>query len=194
MVYKLTERMGAHGVMEPVAKKSKDKATVPGRKLAFRSYEYSLASCEHVIAGSAQELADFAPGEGWKNLLVDYVDTERMGAHGVMEPVAKKSKDKATVPGRKLAFRSYEYSLASCEHVIAGSAQALADFAPGDGWKNLLVDYVDHGQIDDQWRGHDAIINARDYPAQSLSELPFTAQSLMRGDRVMATETTVLPQ
>ena len=111
-----------------------------------------------------------------------------------MEPVAKKSKDKATVPGRKLAFRSYEYSLASCEHVIAGSTQALADFAPGEGWKNLLVDYVDHGQIDDQWRGHDAIINARDYHAQSLSELPITAQSLMRGDPVIPTETTVLPQ
>ena len=52
MVYKLTERENADGVMQPVAKKSKDKATVPGRKLAFRSYEYNLADCEHVISGS----------------------------------------------------------------------------------------------------------------------------------------------
>ena len=37
-------------------------------------------------------------------------------------------------------------------------------------------------------------MNARDYHAQSLSELPITAQSLMRGDPVIPTETTVLPQ
>ena len=37
MVYKLTERENADGIMEPVAKKSKDTATVPGRKLAYRS-------------------------------------------------------------------------------------------------------------------------------------------------------------
>ena len=35
---------------------------------------------------------------------------------------------------------------------------------------------------------------ARDYHAQALSELPLPAQSLMRGDPVIPTETTVLPQ
>ena len=67
MVYKLTERENADGVMQPVAKKSKDKATVPGRKLAFRSYEYNLADCEHVISGSEDQLAAFRPEEGWKD-------------------------------------------------------------------------------------------------------------------------------
>ena len=52
MVYKLTERENSAGVMQPVAKKSKDKASVPGRKLAYRSYEYGLAETEHVISGS----------------------------------------------------------------------------------------------------------------------------------------------
>ena len=49
MVYKLTERENSAGDMQPVAKKSKDKATVPGRKLAFRSYEYfagRLRTCD----------------------------------------------------------------------------------------------------------------------------------------------------
>ena len=156
--------------------------------------EYAIAALQTAPVDSYGVGTQLVTGSGAPTCAMVYKLTERMGAHGVMEPVAKKSKDKATVPGRKLAFRSYEYSLASCEHVIAGSAQALADFAPGEGWKNLLVDYVDHGQIDDQWRGHDAIINARDYHAQSLSELPITAQSLMRGDPVIPTETTVLPQ
>ena len=66
MVYKLTERENSAGDMQPVAKKSKDKATVPGRKLAFRSYEYSLADCEHVISGSEEQLAAYQPEEGWR--------------------------------------------------------------------------------------------------------------------------------
>lgn len=156
--------------------------------------EYAIAALQTAPVDSYGVGTQLVTGSGAPTCAMVYKLTERMGAHGAMEPVAKKSKDKATVPGRKLAFRSYEYSLASCEHVIAGDAQALADFAPGEGWKNLLVDYVDHGQIDDQWRGHDAIMNARDYHAQSLSELPITAQSLMRGDPVIPTETTVLPQ
>ncbi len=71
MVYKLTEREGTDGTMVPVMKKSKDKATVPGRKLAFRSYEYALAEAEHVISGSEEKLAGFTPEPTWKNLLVD---------------------------------------------------------------------------------------------------------------------------
>ncbi len=64
MVYKLTERENADGVMQPVAKKSKDKATVPGRKLAFRSYEYNLADCEHVISGSEDQAGRLPPRRG----------------------------------------------------------------------------------------------------------------------------------
>ena len=92
MVYKLTERENSAGEMQPVAKKSKDKATVPGRKLAFRSYEYSLADCEHVISGSEDKLAAYQPEDGWKDLLVDYVtngenhrdDQENQLLHGTL--------------------------------------------------------------------------------------------------------------
>ena len=57
---------------------------------------------------------------------------------------------------------------------------------------NLLVDFVDHGHIDAQWQGHDAIMAAHDYRAKALSELPITAQSLMKGEPVIPTETQVL--
>ena len=56
----------------------------------------------------------------------------------------------------------------------------------------MLVDFVDHGQIDAQWQGHDAIMAAHDYHAKALSELPITAQSLMKGEPVIPTETQVL--
>ena len=54
------------------------------------------------------------------------------------------------------------------------------------------MDYVDHGQIDSSWQGHDAIMRAHDYRAAALNELPIAAQSLMKGDPVIPTEITVL--
>ena len=121
-----------------------------------------------------------------------YKLTERENSAGDMQPVAKKSKDKATVPGRKLAFRSYEYSLADCEHVISGSEEQLAAYQPEEGWKDLLVGYVSNGEINSDYQGHEAIVNAHNYRAQALAELPIGAQSLMKGDPVIPTEITVL--
>ena len=121
-----------------------------------------------------------------------YKLTERENSAGEMQPVAKKSKDKATVPGRKLAFRSYEYSLADCEHVISGSEEQLAAYQPEEGWKDLLVGYVSNGEINSDYQGHEAIVNAHNYRAQALAELPIGAQSLMKGDPVIPTEITVL--
>ncbi len=76
--------------------------------------------------------------------------------------------------------------------MISGSEEKLAGYTPDNGWKNLLVDYVDHGQIDSSWQGHDAIMRAHDYRATALNELPIAAQSLMKGDPVIPTEITVL--
>lgn len=154
--------------------------------------EYALASLQTAPVDSYGVGTRLVTGSGAPTCAMVYKLTERENSAGVMQPVAKKSKDKATVPGRKLAFRSYEYNLADCEHVISGSEEQLAAFQPEEGWKDLLVDFVDHGQIDATWQGHDAIMAAHDYRAQALAELPITAQSLMRGEPVIPTETTVL--
>lgn len=154
--------------------------------------EYALAALQTAPVDSYGVGTRLVTGSGAPTCAMVYKLTERENADGVMQPVAKKSKDKATVPGRKLAFRSYEYNLADCEHVISGSEDQLAAFRPEEGWKDLLVDFVDHGQIDTTWQGHDAIMAAHDYRAKALAELPITAQSLMRGEPVIPTETTVL--
>lgn len=154
--------------------------------------EYALAALQTAPVDSYGVGTRLVTGSGAPTCAMVYKLTERENADGVMQPVAKKSKDKATVPGRKLAFRSYEYNLADCEHVISGAEDQLAAFHPEEGWKDLLVDFVDHGQIDATWQGHDAIMAAHDYRAQALAELPITAQSLMRGEPVIPTETTVL--
>lgn len=154
--------------------------------------EYALAALQTAPVDSYGVGTRLVTGSGAPTCAMVYKLTERENADGVMQPVAKKSKDKATVPGRKLAFRSYEYNLADCEHVISGSEDQLAAFRPEEGWKDLLVDFVDHGQIDATWQGHDAIMAAHDYRAKALAELPITAQSLMRGEPVIPTETTML--
>ncbi|KFI49693.1 nicotinate phosphoribosyltransferase [Bifidobacterium biavatii] len=154
--------------------------------------EYALAALQTAPVDSYGVGTMLVTGSGAPTCAMVYKLTERENADGVMQPVAKKSKNKATVPGRKLAYRSYEYNLADCEHVISGSEDALAAYRPADGWKNLLVDFVDHGRIDPQWQGHDAITAAHEYRAKALAELPITAQSLMKGEPVIPTETTVL--
>ncbi|MBT1160313.1 nicotinate phosphoribosyltransferase [Bifidobacterium sp. SO1] len=154
--------------------------------------EYALAALQTAPVDSYGVGTMLVTGSGAPTCAMVYKLTERENADGVMQPVAKKSKDKASIPGRKLAYRSYEYNLADCEHVISGSEDALAAYEPKDGWKDLLVDYVDHGQINPQYQGHDAIMAAHEYRARALAELPITAQSLMKGEPVIPTETTVL--
>ena len=154
--------------------------------------EYALAALQTAPVDSYGVGTMLVTGSGAPTCAMVYKLTEREGADGTMVPVMKKSKDKATVPGRKLAFRSYEYSLAETEHVISGSEEKLAGYVADPAWKNLLVDFVNHGQIDGQWQGHDAIVAAHEYHAMALAELPISAQSLMKGEPVIPTETTVL--
>lgn len=154
--------------------------------------EYALASLQSAPVDSYGVGTMLVTGSGAPTCGMVYKLSERENSRGVMQPVAKKSKDKATVPGRKLAYRSYEYQLADCEHIISGSEEQLAAFHPSETWKNLLVQYVDHGQIDSQYQGHDAIVNAHRHRAQALRELPIAAQSLMKGDPAIPTEMTVL--
>ena len=108
--------------------------------------EYALASLQTAPVDSYGVGTMLVTGSGAPTCAMVYKLTERENSAGEMQPVAKKSKDKATVPGRKLAFRSYEYSLADCEHVISGSEDKLAAYQPEDGWKDLLVDYVTNGE------------------------------------------------
>ncbi|WEV64960.1 nicotinate phosphoribosyltransferase [Bifidobacterium sp. ESL0732] len=154
--------------------------------------EYALAALQSAPVDSYGVGTMLVTGSGAPTCAMVYKLTEREGKNGEMVPVAKKSEHKATVPGRKLAFRSYEYGLATAEHVISGSEEKLAKFHPEDGWKDLMVTYMDHGEPNKQYQGHDAITAAHDYHAKALAELPITAQSLMKGDPSIPTLIDVL--
>lgn len=57
LVYKLVEREGPRGTMEPVAKRSESKGTIGGRKTAGRLYDSEGRACQEalVMGGSAAE-------------------------------------------------------------------------------------------------------------------------------------------
>ena len=154
--------------------------------------EYAIASLQTAPVDSYGVGTQLVTGSGAPTCAMVYKLTERANNDGTMQPVAKKSKDKATAPGAKPAFRSSEDSLADCEHVISGSPNALRAFQPGEGWENLLTDFVVDGEIDPQFRGHDGLMAAQDYHAKALAKLPITAQSLMRGEPVIPTQLDVL--
>ena len=154
--------------------------------------EYALAALQTAPVDSYGIGTQLVTGSGAPTCAMVYKLTERQGADGTMQPVAKKSKDKASIPGRKLAYRSYEYSLADGEHVVSGSERSLAAFAPQSDWRDLLVTYMDHGVADSTRQGHDAIVRAHEHRAKALEELPITAQSLMRGDPAIPTTVHLL--
>ena len=126
-------------------------------------------------------------GSGSPTCAMVYKLTERENSSGAMQAVAKKSVGKASVPGRKLAYRSYEYNLANAEHVISGTEEALAGFNPEPDWRDLLVTYVDHGSINKEYQGGQAVLKARDHRTKALDELPIGALSLMRGEPILPT-------
>lgn len=159
--------------------------------------EYALASLQNAPVDSYGIGTMLVTGSGAPTCAMVYKLTEREGQNGIMHPVAKKSKNKATVPGRKLAYRSYDFStskngIADAEHIISGSEESLKNFKPKENWENLLVDYMIDGKENTKYIGHDAIMNAQEHCSKALSRLPISAQSLMRGDPAIPTEIDVL--
>lgn len=160
--------------------------------------EYALASLQSAPVDSYGIGTMLVTGSGAPTCAMVYKLTEREDNAGHMVPVAKRSKNKATLPGRKQAYRSFAASeregrvVAEAEHVISGQKDAFDSFVPLQDWQNLLVDYVVDGEIDPQYQGHDAIMRAQEHCASSLAQLPMSAHSLMRGEPAIPTEVHLL--
>ena len=108
-----------------------------------------------------------------------YKLVQREDASGVMRGVAKKSKDKASVGGRKWALRRRnEHGVAQAE--IIGIGEQPRD--DGDD-RALMVDLVRGGEVVD----HQDIHEARARHEASRAELPRVAAQLSRGEPVIPT-------
>jgi nicotinate phosphoribosyltransferase len=108
-----------------------------------------------------------------------YKLVSREGPDGRMVDVAKKSRDKASVGGRKYALRRRD-ARGVAEAEVVGVGRPPAD--DGDD-RELLVPLVRAGKV----VGHEPLERARERHASSRGELPMPAHQMSRGEPVIPT-------
>jgi nicotinate phosphoribosyltransferase len=141
---------------------------------------------EHAIAALAAAPVDgygvgteLVTGSGHPTCGFVYKLVAREGPSGEMEPVAKKSRDKTSVGGRKHALRRV-----SADGVAEAEVVGI-DVAPRDDGddRTLLVPLVRAGEV----VGREPLDAARDRHARARAELPAEAHKLSRGEPVIPT-------
>ncbi|WP_317182824.1 nicotinate phosphoribosyltransferase [Intrasporangium sp.] len=118
-------------------------------------------------------------GSGAPTASMVYKLVQRENASGEMEGVAKKSKDKVSVGGRKWALRRLGPSGVAEAEVLGIGEQPSDD---GND-RPLMIDLVRDGAVVD----HQDIHEARARHAASRAELPRAATQLSRGEPVIPT-------
>ncbi|MDO5683185.1 MAG: nicotinate phosphoribosyltransferase [Propionibacteriaceae bacterium] len=117
------------------------------------------------------------PTCGFVYKLVSRADSN--GEDAVMVPVAKKSKNKATVGGRKFALRRLDDRGIAEAEVIGVGTPPKGDYND----RPLLVPLVAKGEI----VGRTTLAEARERHEQSFAELPMAARKMSRGEALIRT-------
>jgi nicotinate phosphoribosyltransferase len=141
---------------------------------------------EYAIAGLMAAPVDgygvgtsLVTGSGAPTMGMVYKLVERDGV-----PVAKKSKDKASVGGRKHAVRRHDADGIALAEVVSSEP-----IAPRDGDRDLVVTVVRAGDICDPASPADALARARAHHERARAALPQEAWALSRGDCALETVT-----
>jgi nicotinate phosphoribosyltransferase len=142
---------------------------------------------EYAIAGLAAAPVDgygvgtaLVTGSGHPTCGFVYKLVAREGADGEMVDVAKKSKDKSSIGGRKYALRRRDTAGVAEAEVIGIGAAPVDD---GDD-RPLLVPLVKAGEV----VGREDLATIRARHLASRDELPMRARQLSRGEPVIPTE------
>jgi nicotinate phosphoribosyltransferase len=142
---------------------------------------------EHAIAALAAAPVDgygvgtsLVTGSGHPTCGFVYKLVSREGDDGRMVGVAKRSKDKISIGGRKYALRRLSPHGTAEAEVVGIGAHPHDD---GDD-RSLLVPLVRAGQV----VGRETLDTARDRHAASRAELPLVASQMSKGEPVIPTE------
>ncbi len=122
---------------------------------------------------------ELVTGSGHPTCGFVYKLVSREGDGGEMESVAKKSKDKFSIGGRKYALRRRN-GRGVAEAEVVGIGTAPVD--DGDD-RSLLVPLVTDGEV----VGREPLEAARDRHTAARAELPLAAQQMSRGEPVIPT-------
>ena len=142
---------------------------------------------EHAIAAMAAAPVDgygvgtsLVTGSGHPTCGFVYKLVSREGADGQMVDVAKKSKDKISIGGRKFALRRRSPRGVAQAEVVGIGVPPVDD---GDD-RSLIVPLVRDGEV----VGRESLAAMRERHAASRDELPLTARQMSRGEPCIPTE------
>jgi nicotinate phosphoribosyltransferase len=142
---------------------------------------------EHAIAALAAAPVDgygvgtsLVTGSGHPTCGFVYKLVSREGTDGQMVSVAKKSKDKISIGGRKFALRRRSARGVAQAEVVGIGAPPVDD---GDD-RSLIVPLVRDGEV----VGRESLATMRERHAASREELPLTARQMSRGEPCIPTE------
>ncbi|MGA8992730.1 MAG: nicotinate phosphoribosyltransferase [Nocardioidaceae bacterium] len=149
---------------------------------------------EHAIAALAAAPVDgygvgtsLVTGSGHPTCGFVYKLVAREGQDGALVSVAKRSKDKISVGGRKYAFRRRSGAGVAQAEVIGTRPSPEADDDPttrlGPRERPLLVPLVERGQV----VGRESLDTARARHLAARAELPMQARQLSRGEPALET-------
>src|SRR4051794_31672184 len=142
--------------------------------------EYAIASLAAAPVDAYGVGTSLVTGSGHPTCGFVYKLVAREDESGAMIDVAKKSRDKASIGGRKYALRRLD-SRGTAEAEVVGIGRQPEN----DGNdRPLLVPLVENGQI----VGRETLDAARDRHRAARAELPPRAQQLSRGEPAVATE------
>lgn len=148
--------------------------------------EYAIAGLQASPVDAYGVGTSVVTGSGAPAAGMVYKLVARQGDDGAWVGVGKRSEDKASHPGEKVAVRRLEGGVAVEEAVLVTDHRATLDAAAAGG-RALQVPLVAGGEIDDRWLGHGGVELARERHAASVEELPVEAHRLARGEPAIPT-------
>ncbi|MCR6689512.1 nicotinate phosphoribosyltransferase [Cellulomonas sp.] len=178
-----------------------DAAGATGTRITVTSDldEYAIAALAVAPVDSYGVGTSLVTGSGAPTCGMVYKLVAREGSDGVLAPVAKASRSKTSVGGRKAAARRLVDGRAVEEVLVTGPDDAVRAWAP-DGrpddehgaLRALHVPLVTDGVVDDRWTGAQGVRTAARRHHDSRAELPRGARRLSADEAALPTVPLVL--
>ncbi|GAB3265578.1 nicotinate phosphoribosyltransferase [Arthrobacter pigmenti] len=146
--------------------------------------EFAIAALASAPVDSYGVGTSLVTGSGAPTASMVYKLVSREDDNGNFVPVAKTSKNKVSVGGRKYALRRRNQHGVATDEVV-GIGRAPVD--DGDD-RPLLQQFVAGGELLPGWTGPEAVVRAARRHNESMAELPAEALRLQRGEAVIPTE------
>lgn len=175
---------GDLGVLAGQVRAQLDSLGATGTRIVVTSDldEYAIAALAAAPVDGYGVGTQVVVGSGHPTCGFVYKLVARAGEDGVFVDVAKKSKDKVSIGGRKYALRRLEGGPGGS----TASAEVIGIGVPPDGDSDdrpLLVPLVRDGEI----VGEEPLATARERHARSREELPLAARKLQKGEPAIPT-------